>query len=43
MQAFDAKLAKVRDHRDKLQAQFEYEEGESAWVVWSVCVFEWRG
>jgi hypothetical protein len=25
---FDAKLARVRDHREKLQAQLEYEEGK---------------
>ncbi len=26
MAAFDAKLLRVRDHREKLQAQLEYEE-----------------
>lgn len=28
MAAFEAKLGRVRDHRDKLQAQLEYEEGK---------------
>lgn len=43
MAEFEAKLAKVRDHREKLQAQLEYEEGKGNMymdIVLSVCVVQ---